>query len=97
MCVTHGDSHPHPLTSATPIKVELILRLIAKYSSHLVPPYHTSITIEPWYVKKENGFVQGLLAIPLRVSTEKEAQFFEVATKDPGSLRLEITTLEREH
>ena len=96
MCVAHGDCHPQTMTSATPIKVKLILRMIAKYSSHLVPPYHTSISIEPWYVKKENGFVHGLLAIPLPISTEKEARFFEVVTKDPGSLRLEIITLERE-
>jgi hypothetical protein len=97
MCVTHGDSNPYPLTSATPVKVKLILRSIAKYGSHLVHPYHTSMSIEPWYVKKENGYVHGLLAIPLRVSTEKEARFFEVVNQNPGSLRLEITTLEREY
>lgn len=97
MVVTHGDCHPQPLTSTTPIKVKLILRYIAKYTSRLVPPYRTSISIEPWYVKKENGFVHGLLAIPLPVSTEKEARFFEVVTKDPGSLQLEIITLEREY
>lgn len=96
MCVTHGDSNSNTLTSTTPIKVELTLRSIAKYSSHLVPPYKTSITVEPWYVKKGNGFVHGLLAIPLQVSTEIEARFFEVVTKCPESLRLEITTLKRE-
>ncbi|RAO73215.1 uncharacterized protein BHQ10_009227 [Talaromyces amestolkiae] len=97
MCVTHGDSKPYPLTSATPIKVKLTLRSIAKHSEHLVAPYHTSISIEPWFVKKENGYFHGLLAIPLPVSTEKEARFFEVVTKIPGSFRLEFTTLEREH
>jgi hypothetical protein len=97
MCIAHGDSNPYPLTSATPIKVKLILRSIARYSSRLVHPYRTSISIEPWYVKKENGYVHGLLAVPLRVSTEKEIQFFEAVSKSPESLRLEITTLEQKY